>query len=151
MRTLLILVAMGATVFGTGCTSTSTNPVATVGCTLETTINGIVALGIASELQCSNQAAIVTTIQSAESSLNICSSPAAVSIGKPKPKPVLGPDGKTLLPLKSVGGDICSSVGTALVGSLANGVVPAAWGCTSATASASLSALITTACNKAFP
>ena len=146
MRGLFLLVALSATVLATGCTSTT---VTSVGCTLETTIDGVAAMAVAQELQCSNQAAIVTSIQGWESSLKICSSTAAMSIGKPRAL-TLGADGKAL-PMKSVGGDLCTSLGTAIVSGLASGVVPAAWGCTSANATTQLSSVITTACNKAFP
>ena len=152
MRSLLILAAFAATtLFATGCTSTSTSPTATVvasvGCALEGSVVNTAAVLLAQGLQCSNQAAIVTSITAAASSLKICSTPTALAIGKPKAPPVIGADGKPVLPLKSVGSTICTSLADTLIASLPGGVIPTAWGCAPTSAVASVTGLVNQACN----
>lgn len=133
--------AVFALIFGlVACTSSSNT---SVGCTVEQAVSGVVALTIAQELQCSNQAAIQASIATAASKAGICASVPATSIGKPKVA--------SGIPLKSTGSDICSAVANDLLGSVVNGVVPSAWGCSNATVTTQLSGLVTAACVKAFP
>jgi hypothetical protein len=46
------------------------------------------------------------------------------------------------IPLKSAGSDICTAVANDLLGSVVNGVVPSAWGCTNANVTTQLSGLV---------
>jgi hypothetical protein len=133
-------VILALTIGLVGCTKTPDAP--SIGCTVESAVSGVVSLAIASELQCSNQAAIAASIAAAASKAGICASAPALAIGKPKPvQPVL----------KSVGSDICNTVASGLLGSIVGGVVPSAWGCTNANVTAQLSGLISSACAKTFP
>jgi len=136
-RTLLFCLSAVALTLA-GCHSSVVNNVV---CPVETAVVNTVAVTIASDLQCSNQAAIVTSIQAVAAKANICTSTAAMQIGKPKAK----------VPLKSVGSDICQTVADGLVGTLVSGAIPTAWGCTATTATASLTTLVNGACAKAFP
>lgn len=113
-----------------------------VGCVIEKAVSGVVAVTIAQQLQCSNQAAIEASIAAAASKAGICKSEPALAIGKPK---VAGSA------MKSVGSDICGSVAGTLLAGLVNGVVPSEWGCSGESAQASLNQLIAGACAKAFP
>lgn len=128
------------------CNKTPGTPAPSIGCTIEQAVSGVVALTIASELQCANQAAIQASVDAAASKAGICTSPAAMAIGKAK---VASADGKT--PIKSVGSDICNSVADNLLATLVNTAIPSAWGCTATNASTSLKTLVNGACVKAFP
>lgn len=142
---VLRILAACVLVFSIGaCTNNS--PAPSIGCTIESAVSGVVALSIASELQCSNQAAIQASIAVAADKAGICKSPQALAIGQPK---VAAADGKPAL--KSVGSDICNTVASGLLASLVNSSIPSAWGCSASNASASLQALISGACVKAFP
>lgn len=137
----ILLAGLAVAALGlTSCTNNS-NPVVAVGCTIEAAVVNTVAVSIASELQCTNQAAIVASMQAAATKAGICPSPAAQAIGKPKSK----------IPLKSVGSTICQDVADTAVAGLVGGIIPAAWGCSGTTATASLTTLINSACAKAFP
>lgn len=126
-----------------GCTKDSGK---SVGCTIESAVSGVVAIAIAQELQCSNQAAIQASVDAAAVKAGICAAPAALAIGKPK-----GPVDPKSVPVKSVGSDICNAVAGNLIASLATGAIPAEWGCSATNAQASLKDLIAGACGKAFP
>lgn len=130
------------------CTSSTPNspsPVATILCPLEQSVVGLVVTTVASELQCSNQAAILASVNAIPAVGTICQSPAALAIGKPKAKLGQG------LPMKSVGSDLCTTIANGLIASGASSAIPAAWGCTLTSAEASLNSVIAAACQKAFP
>lgn len=127
-----------------GCTGSTPSPVVTVLCPLEQSVVGLVVTTVASELQCSNQAAILATVNTIPAVGTICQSPAALAIGKPKAKPVQPV-------LKSTGSDLCTLVAQGLLNTGANAVVPTAWGCTLTNAESSLQGVVAAACQKAFP
>jgi hypothetical protein len=146
---LFRLLAACAVVLSVGaCTSSTPNapsPVATILCPLEQSVVNTVVVAVASELQCSNQAAVLASVNALPVVGTICASPAAVAIGKPKAKAGEG------LPLKSIGSDLCTTVASGLLASGASAAIPAAWGCSAANAEASLSSVISAACLKVFP
>ena len=126
-------------------TPTPPSPIAVILCPLESSVVNTVVVAIASGLQCSNQAAILASVNALPVVGTICASPAAAAIGKPKAKLGAG------LPLKSVGSDLCTTIATGLLTTGANAVIPSAWGCTGANAEASLQGVVNLACLAVFP
>lgn len=119
---LKIFLAAALMVSVVGCTSK-----VDVGCVVQSGVDAILAPVIASKLQCTNQAAIVASLQAAGAKAGLCKSDAV----------------KVSLPAT-----VCTALGAALVQSLPSKVIPADWGCSAADATAQLTTLVTDACAK---
>lgn len=134
MITRILLVAAVGLSLG-ACTKKDAN---TAGCVVQNAVTNTVAVAIAQELQCEDQAAIQAALNDAASKVGICQSEKALAIGKK-------PD------LKSIGGDICNTVAGRLIDSLVAGTIPSDWKCSGGAATSALSGFISAACAKAFP
>lgn len=125
--------------------SPSPAPATGIGCVIQDAVVNTVAVSLSDALQCSNQSAVAASLTTAAAGLKICSSAQAMAIGKPHAKSVKGQA------LKSIGSDLCQSLASSLVSGLAQGALPAAWGCTAASASQTITTLVDAGCVKAFP
>lgn len=127
-KSILILIAA----LLVGCTGSN------VGCVIQGGADALLAPAIAIGLQCSNQSAILASLQQAGQKAGLCSAPAPAASAAPVAALSLGAQG--------IVSSICASLGTALVGSLAGSAIPSAWGCNPASATGALNGVITAAC-----
>jgi len=107
-----------------GCTK---NP----GCVIQDTIVSALAPTIATGLQCSNPAAIQTTLTGIIQKTGMCTQQAEVVAGLP-----------------TIGVEACKFVGNLVIAQVAGQAIPAEWGCTADNAKAKLADLIAQGCAK---
>jgi hypothetical protein len=107
-------------------------------CSVESSVAGALAGGVASALSCTNTAQIKSDILGALSKANLCSTSTAAKALTASP--LQGPVGDLVCPL---------AVGAA-IGLLSN-KVPASWGCAPGASTAGLATTLTSLCEAAVP
>lgn len=127
--------------FLSACTTTnpSLQPIQSVGCDAETAVTTAMAGTIATTLNCSNQAAIQSSLQVALGNVNFCAQATAAQ-AQAKLKKVFS---------KGIVADLaCPIVVNVLIG-YGTSSVPTVWGCSTSTNASTLSAALTSACELA--
>lgn len=127
---ILCILALAAS----GCTKGKS-----IGCEIQDRLAGSVAQGVSSALQCSNAKAVLDDVIAQSAKWGICSLPSPT------------PTAAGTITTKSVGTDICNTVGMLLVGGLAQGAIPAKWGCSAENAQVLLKNAASDGCRKIFP
>lgn len=137
-----LFIAIAALVLSVGCTKTQVaTDVNAVACTLEGSVDSLVATEITSQLACTNSSAVLADVSAAVAKTNVC------KVATPSPTPALTA-GKP--PMKDAAGDlVCPPVVAALMSGVLS-KIPTAWGCTGGTVSAQAQAAILAACQKAL-
>jgi len=126
----------------TGCTKTSPiiTPIKDVGCAIESAVTGSISQVVATSLNCTNQAAVQASLQSAFGNANLCATASMAkqaSLKSDRPKGVIG--------------DLaCPVAVSAAMGFLSN-QVPTTWGCSVGATASALSAALVAACEAAIP
>ena len=124
MRMFGILSVMMVSMFAVGCNAPS------VGCAIQDGVISTMVPAIASGLQCSNQAAITTSLTELGAKAGLCTAPATD---------------------KSILGGACTTVANLLIQSFATAPIPAAWGCTAVNATSQLEKVVDSACGLLAP
>ena len=148
---LVCCVALAGAFLLEGCNKTQVaasptlTAVADVGCSVESGLASGVSASIAAQLQCTNTAAIQSSIQAALGNANLCSlvAPSVASANALKAKSVVAP--------KAIVGDIACPIVVNVVGGYLSNAVPAAWGCSAGAAMSSVLSALTAACEAAVP
>lgn len=112
-------------------------PVASAACADETKALTALAASVASTLQCSAPAQIVTDLTTALGNANVCKYSASNSSAVIKPAGL-------------VGNIVCPVAASTVVGFL-TGVIPAAWGCTATQSADAVQAALISVCEAAVP
>jgi len=123
-----------------GCTSATT---AVVVCDLQTVAVTALTPVIATQLQCTNSAAISASLNQWGSNANLCKASSTVTSTSTAVSTT-----PTLSAPLSLNAILCESLSGILVQQLAANEIPAAWGCTATNAVSSLTTLVNQACAK---
>lgn len=133
------------------CTTTqpTMNPIAAVGCDVETALTTPLAASVAAVFSCTNQSAIQASFQTALGNANFCAQPgvAGTTTAQIEAAKTAIKDGVNKGIIGSV---ICPLAINTLVG-LATPSIPASWGCSASASSSTLLQALTVACVAVVP